>query len=519
MKRMLKSVLLVFYAALVGTVFLGCSSDDYDDTAIKEQISDLDSRVSALEQTVKSANQEITQIKVLINNLEKRISIKNYVAIENGYRIVFTDGSSIDIKNGINSGDVEIPIIGVSLERDGHYYWTVTINGVTTFLLDDKGNKLSVTGKDGVNGKDGVTPIIKVDASGYWIISYDNGRTFVYVEDTDGKKVSALGEKGSGESTSYITKTYQYDSYIVFVLYNGKEIRMPIYKGLGITLKSKEIQFVNNANEVSVSYTVTGSDNYTFVETIDKGNVKSTVVSSSISGGTIKIKKTGDIDKDTKVLVLLCNRDQTVTTVITVTAQIDNRIDDVVPKDIQEKLKNYIEIYRGVNPPNVEGAYFIDPFVTVYCEDQGNGGYDPGDIVMSMDARFYNQDIRNNIINYEAYSGSSHEVGTGAFISGSGNYFTIFFNTVGVSSGISTKTALVISGEKTSSGIKNLRYAFILVDKGSDPSNKLMKKGVFRVFEDGDKLAKKTNWTHGYSSAKKMTKSNESGLSIFSNVR
>ena len=95
-------------------------------------------------------------------------------------------------------------------------------------------------------------------------------------------------------------------------------------------------------------------------------------------------------------------------------------------------------------------------------------------------------------------------MGEGAFISGYGNYFTIFFNTIGESHNISTKTALVISGEKTSNGIKNLKYAFIMVEKGADPQGLLMKEGVFRVFEDGDYISSPITWSHS-SKAKLVT--------------
>lgn len=97
-------------------------------------------------------------------------------------------------------------------------------------------------------------------------------------------------------------------------------------------------------------------------------------------------------------------------------------------------------------------------------------------------------------LNIISANGSSTDEGKGAFISGSGNNFTAHFNTEGVSSGISTKTPLVISGIKTSEGIKDLYYAFVMVEKGEDPDNILMKEGIFRVFRDQDNLAVYATW-------------------------
>ncbi len=180
----------------------------------------------------------------------------------------------------------------------------------------------------------------------------------------------------------------------------------------------------------------------------------------------------------------------------------DPRFDDVVPDTIANKLGEYIPIYAGINPPIVEGAFLIDPFVTVYCEDYANdeGGFEPGTKVTSRCIRFSNQNTVENTLDYDSYtvSGSSNDSGTGAFISGSGDKFTAFFNTVGTSSGIYTKEALIISGTKTEEGIKDLYYAFVMVEKGEDSEDILMDEGVFRVFKDSDGLSVNTSFDDSY---------------------
>ena len=78
------------------------------------------------------------------------------------------------------------------------------------------------------------------------------------------------------------------------------------------------------------------------------------------------------------------------------------------------------------------------------------------------------------------------------------NPLSLYFNISGVTHwetyDVPTKEALVISGTKTDSGIKNLRYSFIMVEKGSDPDMVLMNKGDFRVFKDARELAKTATW-------------------------
>lgn len=171
---------------------------------------------------------------------------------------------------------------------------------------------------------------------------------------------------------------------------------------------------------------------------------------------------------------------------------VDERLNNVVPEEIQAKMRDYMPIYTGVNPPNVEGVYFMDPCSTVYCEDNG---YEVGHVISSCYIQFMNQDFTNNTLDYKDMEpGLSSRTGKGAFISGSGNHFTAFFNTSGVSLGISVKTALLISGTKTNDGISDLHYAFVMVEKGSDPDHELMEEGVFRVFKDQDGLAVNTQW-------------------------
>lgn len=172
----------------------------------------------------------------------------------------------------------------------------------------------------------------------------------------------------------------------------------------------------------------------------------------------------------------------------------DSKIETVIPPTILDKMRPYITVYEGVNPPIVNGCFDIDPMITVYCEDENAGGYPPGEPVISTKIKFSNQNNSRLTLDYAEKSGDSESVGNGAFITGSGDNFTAFFDTEGMSEGISNRTALVISGTKTSTGIKNLRYAFVMVDKGSDPDNELMNVGVFRVFKDLDELARNANW-------------------------
>ena len=168
----------------------------------------------------------------------------------------------------------------------------------------------------------------------------------------------------------------------------------------------------------------------------------------------------------------------------------DTRLNSVVPQEYRTQMERYIEIYDGVNPPNVEGVYLSSPTVLVYTSD---GVYEPGHKFADKYYKFENQNMSTNTIDYEAKQSSTIQNGSGAFISGDGNNFTIFFNSTGRDGEITTKTALVVSGTKTSEGIKNLKYAFVMLDK-YDPNDVKMDVGAFRVIKDGDGISEPASW-------------------------
>ena len=173
------------------------------------------------------------------------------------------------------------------------------------------------------------------------------------------------------------------------------------------------------------------------------------------------------------------------------------RINKVVPEWILEAMKPYIPIYEGDNPPTVEGAYLMSPQTLSY-DSNPDSKFKPGDVFADNYLIFYDQDKSKNTINYESYEVNDSELiigydyGPGAFISGEGDNFSIFFNTTGEAffddGNVSEKLALIISGTMTSAGIKDLYYSFVMIDK-NDPNNHLMDIGDYRVFKDGDGLA------------------------------
>lgn len=253
----MKKYFVLMLVVLTGIV----SSCKYDDDELWDNVNDLAQRISALETLTNQMNGDISAMKTIISALENQVAVSEVEKLTDGYILHFTDGTKATIKNGKDGADgtdgtdgkdgvdgvngkdgadgANAPIINVK-QDNGIYYWTITVDGETTWLTDDAGNKLPVNGtngkdgadgedgkdgadgedgkdgadgtpgtpgadgengKDGADGKDGIVPQLKVDAEGYWTVSYDNGVTFDYVLNSEGKKVYAIGEKGDKGNT------------------------------------------------------------------------------------------------------------------------------------------------------------------------------------------------------------------------------------------------------------------------------------------------------------------------------
>ena len=173
-------------------------------------------------------------------------------------------------------------------------------------------------------------------------------------------------------------------------------------------------------------------------------------------------------------------------------------IKNVIPDEIVDQIDEYMPIHDGINPPVIEGQFVISPMMLVYSTH----GYQPGDLFADKYVMFYNQDVINNTLDFRAAEefddGSSSGTGTGAFISGEGDDFSVFFNveeeTVYSGYTINTKKAVIFSGTKTNNGIKDLYYAFVMLEKSGDPKSYLVPVGTYRVFKDKDGLSAFTNF-------------------------
>ena len=279
---------------MCGLLLFGCG-DKYDDSALRNDLNDLENRIAKLEELCKQMNTNISSLQKIVDALQDNLSISKVEQISDGYIIHFSDGSTATIKNGKDSEDA--PIIGVKKDTDGIYYWT--LDG--EWLTDEKGNKVKaqgtdgkdgVDGEDGTNGKDGITPQLKIE-NGRWMLSMDNGKTWTDIgqatgaDGTDGED----GVDGKDGTNGIFKSVREDDDNVYFTLEDDSVITIPKSDNskFVIAFNTTDIAILNGGESKTISYTITDATENTVVKAIAQDGWKAKVNATSADKGTITI--------------------------------------------------------------------------------------------------------------------------------------------------------------------------------------------------------------------------------------
>ena len=263
-------------------LLLGCS-DKYDDSALRNDLNDLENRVAKLEDLCKQMNTNISSLQTIVTALQNNVYVTGTTPLmkdgkEIGYTITFSKGNPITIyhgKDGQDGEDGTTPTIGVKKDTDGVYYWT--LNG--EFIVVDDG-KIQAEGKDGTNGTNGTTPQFKIE-NDYWFVSYDNGANWTQL----GK---ATGEDGVGGDSMFSGVDYETSTdYVIFTLSNGTQIKLPTWSAFEAL---QRLCNETNTNLSALQTIVTALQNNDYITSVDPLTENGKVV-----GYTIKFAKSNPI--------------------------------------------------------------------------------------------------------------------------------------------------------------------------------------------------------------------------------
>jgi hypothetical protein len=227
-------------AVLAGFFLLGSCS--YDDTLVREEIGKVEAELSEYEQKMADLESQLSSLTALINS-----SFISYLGTDEAgnYVVSYMDKGG-DVKTVVVAVDADVvtaPLIGAA-EFEGVLYWTSTAdNGKTwDWILDAEGKKMPVGG---------VEPEVKIDAEGFWTV---NGER---VLDAKGNPILA------NDVTNTIIKGIKYNEktgFVEFTLVGDSVFSVQMYEALNIEFDAPAMIAVPDPAAVTkVAYTVTGS--------------------------------------------------------------------------------------------------------------------------------------------------------------------------------------------------------------------------------------------------------------------
>lgn len=231
MKKIISLICITLFVALY-------SCDERDD--LRSDIDNLKERVANLEASIEQLNSDISNYQQMVQG---KILVVGYTKDEqDNYTIELSNGETITIYSGkVNMDDM--PLFSVNTAGN----WTYTIDGITTELLDKNNQPISAFPETGVEG---VTPKLKVDENGFWLISMDDGIKWERLGNNqiaDGNQAvesasSIFSNVVIDESTGQITFTIRADKSEVTVPIYGKDFYLTIKHSGTVTFGLKQQQ-------------------------------------------------------------------------------------------------------------------------------------------------------------------------------------------------------------------------------------------------------------------------------------
>lgn len=210
----MKKLLLLFSVIIMIT---GCYKDD---------INDLNSKYNELKKEQLRQAELLVSYQTLIQALENKLTVSDVVASQGSYKIIFSNGTSIVIKDGYT------PIMTIG--ENGNWY----VDGV------DSGKKST--------GIDGSAPKLEI-INGYWYV--DNVNTGVKAQGDNGKDGS------DGSASPSIISVVDNGTSVVFYMSDGTTVKMVKAEFRGLYVLSEGSWGAGDGQLVYYDYNPT-SDKY-----------------------------------------------------------------------------------------------------------------------------------------------------------------------------------------------------------------------------------------------------------------
>ena len=264
----------------LGAALLLAGCEKYDDSALVARMDKAEADIKELQTLVGQINTTLSGLATTVDALQKQDRIVSVTKLEDGsgYVVEFSQSGKITIyngKNGIdgkdghdgtdgtNGTDGQTPTIGVKLDADGNYYWTV--NG--EYLLDENKNKIAATAHV-------ATPQLRIN-NGNFEISYNGGVTW-----------EIIGEAGNTGAVVF-SKVEDGAESVTFTLGDGTTIVIPKVGAFAISIDTDVI--ISAGASVNVTYTINSADDATVVDAFGTKGFEAEIMASSVSAGMVRI--------------------------------------------------------------------------------------------------------------------------------------------------------------------------------------------------------------------------------------
>lgn len=238
--------LVLFAASIAASLLMAVSC--YDDSALNTRLDNLQERIANLG----GVGDELASLRVLVQKMENQALVKEVESTSEGWMIMFTDGTSVLLKNA-DKGEAGDPgsagpqgdrgpagekggNLSISVKQDGaNYYWTVD----GEWLLDSDGNKISASES---------TPQVKIENETL-CVSFDGGQTWI-----------KCGVTSTDCDATLFSSFEKKDGTIVITLFDGTILEFPL-EGAFAFIMNEEPHSVKVGDVVRVAYTISGAEN------------------------------------------------------------------------------------------------------------------------------------------------------------------------------------------------------------------------------------------------------------------
>lgn len=199
---------ILFHLIFLSTLVLsGCNGDLENDLNLIER------RLADIQKACDQINSDIVALGSMAKTLEKNDFVTEVDSSEDGmtYIISMSNSDPIVIHKGKDAEGS--PMIGIKLNTDGKYYWTITYPGKETqYIRADDGNIVATTA---------ASPKFRIN-EGMWEVSYDEGRTW-----TDNYKGMPFGNATGESPKAFFDSVVDSVDYFIFRMKDSSEILVP----------------------------------------------------------------------------------------------------------------------------------------------------------------------------------------------------------------------------------------------------------------------------------------------------